>query len=401
MNPFRIHGTVSGPYFTDREREVARFRDVLSEPTAKLVVYGHRRMGKTSALEVAARSIRDDGGHAVMADLSTASTITDLGNRILEGVATSLGRRWREVLGGLIDRFKGTLKLTSDPATGLVIPSLDVSLRDAPADAQSTTLVQVLDTIDALAADRGVQLGIVLDEFQELAEVGGERAEWHVRGAIQRHQHVSYIFAGSKPHLIRLMITSKGRALYQLADEHRFGPIDPTHMADWIDERLRSVGFQSNGAGHACVQVAGPRTRDVVEVARKCADRADTEHPVLAGDVDSAFLELVHGKDDGIRSWWDGLTALQQNVLRGVAGSTAGLTTARTRSQFSLPSSGSAVNTAKALVDDGRLIKTDNGSGYVFDNPFVRGWVVLHALPDMGLTLPWTFRASQTSEYRG
>ena len=156
MNPFRIHGTVSGPYFTNREREVARFRDVLSEPTAKLVVYGHRRMGKTSALEVAARSIRDDGGHAVMADLSTASTITDLGNRILEGVATSLGRRWREVLGGLIDRFGGTLKLTSDPATGLVIPSLDVSLRDAPADAQSTTLVQVLDTIDALAADRGV-----------------------------------------------------------------------------------------------------------------------------------------------------------------------------------------------------------------------------------------------------
>ncbi len=391
---------MSGPFFTNREAEVDRFTAVLSEPASKLVVYGHRRLGKTSALDVAARAIREGGGHAVMADLSTATTIADLGNRILEGAARSLGRRWRELLGGLIDRFRGTLKLTSDPATGLVIPSLDVSLRETSLDAQSTTLVEVLDSIDALAADREVLLGMVLDEFQELTEIGGERVEWHVRGAIQRHQHVSYIFAGSKPHLIRRMLASKGRALYQLADELHFGPIDPTHMADWIDERLASAGIESQGAGHACVLVAGPRTRDIVELARKCADRADTRQSVTPSDAEQAFLELINEKDDGIRSWWDGLTGLQQNVLRSVAGSTEGLTTMRTRARFSLPSSGSAVNTAKALLEEGRLVKTDNGSGYVFDNPFVRGWVVLHALPDIGLQLPCTFKASDTAEYR-
>jgi hypothetical protein len=55
-------------------------------------------------------------------------------------------------------------------------------------------------------------------------------------------------------------------------------------------------------------------------------------------------------------------------------------------------------NTAKALLEDGRLVKTTGGSGYVFDNPFGRGWVVRHALPDLGLSLPWTHRASETSE---
>lgn len=401
MNPFRIHGTVSGPYFTNRDREVARFREVLSEPGAKLVVYGHRRMGKTSALDVAAESIRVDGGHAMVADLSTASTVADLGNRIIEAQATALGRRWREILGDLVGRFKGTLSVTPDPATGLAIPTLDVSLRDAPVDDQSRTLVDVLDTVDAIAGEREVLLGLVLNEFQELAEIGGERAEWHVRGAIQKHQHVSYIFAGSRPHLIRRMLHDKGRALYHLADEFPFGPIDPHHMASWIERRLESAGIDGDGAGQACVALAGPRTRDVVELARKCADRATEAEPLKSDEVDVAFLELVQEKDDGIRSWWDGLTVHQQNVLRAVAGSREGLTTSRTQSRFSLPSTGSTANTAKALLEDGRLVRTDNGSGYVFDNPFVRGWVVHHTLPDIGMTVHWTHRASETAEYGG
>jgi uncharacterized protein len=398
-NPFRIHGTVTGDYFTNREAELDRFRATLREPGAKLVVYGYRRTGKTSALEVAAASIRKEGGHAIVADLSTATTITDLGNRILEAQAVSLGRRWRDMIGDLAARFKGTLKLTTDPVTGLIIPSVDVSLRDASSEEQSRTLVSVLDAVNALAGERAVLLGLVLDEFQELAEIGGPRAEWTLRGAIQRHQHVSYIFAGSKPHLIRRMVHEKGRALYQLADELSFGPIDPRHMASWIDERLASVGQRGDGVGETCVRLAGPRTRDIVELARKCADRANEGRAITDDAVGLAFLELIEEKDDGIRSWWDGLTANQQNVLRAVAGSSDGLTTTSTRSRFSLPSTGTATNTAKALLEDGRLVKTTGGSGYVFDNPFVRGWVVRHALPDLGLSLPLTHRASETAEY--
>lgn len=398
-NPFRIHGTVSGPYFTDREEEVKRFRDVLTEPAAKLVVYGYRRMGKTSALDVAAARVREAGGYAVVADLSTATTITDLGNRILEAQARSLGRRWRDVVGDLVGRFTGTLKVATDPATGLIIPSVDVALRDASADDQSRTLVQVLDGVDALAGERGVQLGLVLDEFQELADIGGERAEWSVRGAIQKHTHTSYIFSGSRPTLMRRMVQEKGRALYQLADEYPFGPIAADHMAAWIDERLDSVGVGSEAAGLACVRLAGPRTRDIVELARKCADRSRTGGAATEATVEAAYRELIEEKDDGIRTWWDGLTANQQNVLRAVAGSSAGLTTAQTRKAYSLPSSGTATNTARAFVEDGRLVKAEGGSGYVFDNPFVRGWVVGHALPDLGMKLPWTHRATETAEY--
>ena len=398
-NPFRIvHGTVRDEYFTDREAELERFRRVLEEPAAKLVVYGHRRMGKSSCLEEAVRRVNACGGHAIIADLSTASAMADVGNRVLEGAARSLGRRWRDVLGGLLDRFQGSVTLSTDPASGLLLPSLAVSLRDEAAEAQGNTLAKVLDTIDALADERGENIGIVLDEFQEIAEIGGERAEWQLRGTVQHHQHVSYIFAGSKPHLVGRMLSS-GRAFYQLADEYQFGPIEPRHLSDWIDERMAAVGLEPQGAGQICVEVAGPRTRDVVALVRKCVDRLDAGGRADREVIRDAFMELIEEKDEGVRIWWSSLTQVQQNVLRAVAGSTAGLTSGQTRVRFSLPSTGSASNAAKALLNAGHLVRTDNGSGYVFDNPFVRGWVVMHALKDVGIALDPLYVASRVAGY--
>ena len=49
-NPFRIHGVVEGDYFTDRDDEIKRLVQALTEPGSKLLVYSPRRMGKTSAV---------------------------------------------------------------------------------------------------------------------------------------------------------------------------------------------------------------------------------------------------------------------------------------------------------------------------------------------------------------
>jgi hypothetical protein len=279
-----------------------------------------------------------------------------------------------------------------------MLPSFDVGLRQESLERQRQSLAQVLDGLESLAASKKTNVGLVLDEFQDIAKFGGEDAEWHLRGIVQRHKHVSYIFAGSQEHLIRAMVTS-GRAFYKMLDQHHFGPIDQDHMAGWVDRRMQSAGLTSSFAGAACVNLTGPRTRDIVQLARKCVDRA-VESTVAYDDVAASYVELIEDQDDSIRNWWNTLTSLQQNVLRAVAGSSSGLTTADTRKKFSLESSGSITNAAAALLEEGHLVRTDNGSGYVFDSPFVRGWVIIHALPDIGVQLPATHIASETAEYQ-
>lgn len=427
-NPFRIHGLVDGEYHTNREQELGAFVATLGEPTAKLLVSGHRRMGKSSTLARAVRAVNENGGHAIIADLSTATTVTDMANRILRAAARTLGRRWTDFASEIPRYLKVGVKLQLDPVTQLPIPSLEISARDETLTVQQESLGGVLDTLDAMAARRGVTLGVVLDEFQEIARFGSagasprgavgaprkrgrlsarapihgtarhDQPEWHLRGVIQQHQHLSYILAGSRRTLLDAMIEPHA-AFYKMLTPLRFGPIDPAHMAEWIDARMASVGLRVDGAGARCVEWAGPRTRDIVRVARKCVDCAVADGTVNADVVQHAMREIVDEESDLYAERWSRRSGHQQNVLRAVAAIDQGLTTAAARRGFTLGASGTVTNTLAHFVDDGILTRTTRGGGYAFDDPFFRAWVVSRALVDVGLLLPLTHVANPTSEY--
>jgi len=265
-------------------------------------------------------------------------------------------------------------------------------LRDRDAVEQRKTLGSVLDAINEIAGERKKTIGIALDEFQEIHNFGGETAEWDLRGTIQRHANVSYLLAGSREHLVHRMILNKG-ALYKLVDKMPFGPMDAEYLAGWIDSRLKSAGVKAAGVGANIVHAAGPRTRDVVQVARKCFDLTHSRGEATSDDVDEAFREIVEEEFDLLFSHWDSLTAHQQNVLRAVAASPKGLTTRESLKRFGLGTSGTAVNTANTLVKGGYLIKNDpyshkrvtSSTGYEFDSPFFKSWVMKNTLADIGM----------------
>lgn len=383
QSPFQIHGVATGEFFTDRAAELTRIRRTLREGGAKLIVYGPRRMGKTSALVHAVERHRAAGGVAFLADLSTATALADVANRLLETAGAALGRKWKDIVSDLVARVGVSVTLTPDPATGLIVPSIDVALRSAPVDAQRASVERVLDGLDALARDRKTTIGIVIDEFQEIRRFGGDDAEWHLRGVVQRHKHVSYVFAGSEAHLIERMLDS-GRAFYKLADLIRMGPIDDGHLARWIDERLTGAGVRASGVGALIIAVAGPRTRDVIQVARRCHDNCQRARRASDADVPVAFDDVVAEQAPVIESLWSAASPLQQNVLRAVAVGDAGLTTSASMRRYAFTSSGAATKAAQALVERGYLVRAETPTGYAFENPFMRRWVEVRTLPDIG-----------------
>ena len=381
-NPFRTSGVIQPPYFTDREREVTRMREAMRTPGGKLIVSGERRMGKTSALVVALAEHRREGGLGILADFSTASTPVDLGNRLLAAATRELHRRWQDRVMDFFRQLRPEVTLGTDP-TGQPTASFGLRLREASADDQYETVAGVLDALERLFAEREENFAIVLDEFQEIHGLGGEQAEWRLRGVTQHHQQLSYIFAGSRTSLIRRM-QEKNRAFYQLADRLPFGPIDPGHMADWIDERMRTAGISVGGAGATIVALAGPRTRDIVQLARKSFDLAAGSGRVDDAVVTSAFRELITEEDDPVRLYWDALTPAQQNVLRAIAAGEAQLTGKGAQRRFALSSPPAVRKAAEKFEEDGFVVRTDDGS-YACDSPFVRGWLIQHTLPDLGL----------------
>jgi hypothetical protein len=393
VNPFRIDGVVTPPHFTNRAAEVARIREVLRSPPSKLLVYGPRRMGKTSAILVATEAAKRDGAYVVRADLSTASSIADVTNRLLAAAVRGVGRGWKDLASVFVERLRISVGLRPDPVTGMALPMLDASLRAADADAQRETLGSALDTLERLAAERKSRLGVILDEFQEIHRLGGEAAEWHLRGVMERHTHVSYVVAGSRTGLIHRMISEPGRAFYKLLEVLYLGPMEDGHFGRWVDERMGATGRPAPGLGARCLEVAGPRTRDVVQLARACW-RNWTDQDDVEALLDAGFRDVVADEAEIARTVWEGLTPLQQDVLRAVAGAESGLTARATLRRFALPASGTVSNTASALEAEGLLVKAEATPGYDFESPFFRGWVVLRALPDVGMERPAVWRAT-------
>lgn len=114
-------------------------------------------------------------------------------------------------------------------------------------------------------------LGIGIDEFQRIHEWGGEAAEWALKSAMETHRNLSYVLAGSERDLIKAMISRKGRALWTQVDTLPFLPIDAQLFAGWVRRHTSRAGIDfPSRACDMILDVARPRTRDIIQLARAC-----------------------------------------------------------------------------------------------------------------------------------
>ena len=378
-----------GDDFTDRARERAFIAKALRTPRGHLVVVGPRRIGKTSLL----RAVQDDLARTkttpvLYIDLWTASTLEDMTTRLAAAAARALGHRWTDLVRTLAQRLEFKFEV-SETAGGILVPVPTIGLREAPLSAQRQRLVDALDALDALAKAHKVHLGIILDEFQEIERLGGDAraapgtgAMRQLRAAIQQHAHVTYVFAGSDRDLIERLHAPKGGPLHNLARRYEIGPIEPGHLAKWIEERFLKMGIRARGRGEEVIALAGPRTRDVRTLAETAADRARGTRTLAPSALAQAMVEVAQQRRSQYETDWKALTALQQNCLRAVAAGETRLTAAAVRTHYALGDTSRTAKSLATLVDRDILVRT--GTRFAFDDPFYRAWVGVATLGDVG-----------------
>ena len=153
-------------------------------------------------------------------------------------------------------------------------------------------------------------------------------------------------------------------------------------FAVWIEERLARGSGVKSGVGLEMLRLAGPRTQDVIQVARQLYFRGlAARRKVEVADVETSVKDVVGNETPLLRSLWNDLSPQQQDVLRVVALGVEQLYSSEVRDQYGLPAGSSVHKAVEALTARGLLLK--EGDRVVFDSPFFLHWVRSAVAPDL------------------
>ena len=236
-NPFKYGVRVSGSSFFDRAKVKRAMLNTL-DGGSNIVLYGPRRYGKSSLVGELLNDLRKRGTTCAELNLMDIASLDDF----IAKYARAVYRELAPVTGalsqvaGLFKRITPTVGIDDEGK-----PELKFTISSAKAGIDA--LRDVLELPAKLCAPNR-RMVIALDEFQEVSDLGlGPQFERTMRSIVERQTNVSYVFLGSKSHLIERMFSAKSRPFYNAAQKFLLKRPPADESASFLIDRFKSSGL--------------------------------------------------------------------------------------------------------------------------------------------------------------
>jgi hypothetical protein len=366
VNPFRYGQVVRGDDFCPRPELVGQVATLIRSGQ-NVWVQGERRVGKTSLICEAAGGVRKR--RMLYADLLEIKTSDDLCRRIVKALI-SLERE-----GGVLEKTLKSLaqlrpSISLDPLTGAPTITLDATARLSP-----ESIDGLLDMIARM--HRRGSLVVVLDEFQDILNLGDHAEALAIlRGKIQFHGSIPYVFAGSVRSRMADIFTDPDSAFFKSATAIEVGPIDPTEFRRFIRRRFaRGRRTLVEGTLARILAIANEVPGDVQQLCAALWETTSHRARISEKNIPEA-LELIFARESkGYEAALARITGQQLRCLVGLArmGGKAPLSKDFLRGTgIALPAS---VRRALTRLVALKIVYRQEGE-YRLVNPFFGAWLV-------------------------
>jgi uncharacterized protein len=368
-NPFAYGTVVTGDDFADRERELRDLTGKLKE-TVRIFLAAPRRYGKTSLIRNSLGILQKRGLLTSYVDLYWATSSKDFmelyaGNAIRG--SRSIARKAAHFIRDYLPRIRPSLGF--DPSGN---PMLSMDFSGAPPiDAAK----EVFDLPEKIAHAQKKRFVVVLDEFQEIVKLDGGVLEKQLRAAIQHHTEVSYLFAGSKSHMLIDMVSEQGRPFYQMGTVMPLDKIPQDEFSPFIKDKFEKSGRKISPAALNRIFEEAENVPHYVQLLSfylwdhcRGVSLLNEEH------VGEALSTLLGGQEPAYLTIWEGLTLHQRKTARAAALLRGRMITSKEAIQrFQLESASNATKSLRALCAKG-ILRKEKG-GYVFEDVLFCRWI--------------------------
>ena len=351
-NPFRYGAKVTGGSFYDRCEIKTSILNVIDGGN-NAVLYGPRRYGKSSLV---AEVIEELSARDVICVYMNMMDVASLGDFIVAyskavALKTAPVTSTLKHLASIFRRVRPVLGVGDDGKPAL-------TLTFAASKPGAAELREVLALPETLRP-KGKRMLIVIDEFQEVAELGlGANFERVMRSVIENHAEISYVFLGSKTHLLKRMFAKPSRPFYRSAQIFSLGLPPPDESRNFLIGRFKSVGMNlSASVAEKMTELSGnvPYYLQALGswVFRNVSERNGKD--VREADVEDGYLQMYAAERDLYESLFRQMPESQRLVARALAVEPTGTFTADYRERHFLPTLSTVSTAVRRLVEDSQI----------------------------------------------
>jgi AAA+ ATPase superfamily predicted ATPase len=370
-NPFIYGEIVTGTDFCDRENELKELiRDMQSGERVFLI--SPRRYGKSSLIGRVIEQMKAQGYLVAFIDLFKVSSL----NHFLEIYVQSITKAAETTLSGYTKFIRDFLKG--------IRPKIVIDSRGKPCveigfhmikDEILSYLPEIYDLPQQIAQKRKKNFIVIFDEFQELSSLDGERLEKSMRASMQNQPLVSYLFSGSRKHIMYDMVSDRNRAFYKMARIMSLGKLPEPVFSSYLKNKFVNSGYAlDDDVIHSILKDCKDYPYNAQFICHKIWDMKSENKKVHYSDISEAIEEILKDLHQTYLTLWDNLSNHQKRLLEGIAkfGGKSIQSSEFIRSADLTASS--SVQTSKKILINKDIIDKENGE-YFFTDVFFREWI--------------------------
>ena len=370
-NPFTYRAYTSKEFFCDREEEL---KTLLSHCTSHVdtTLISERRMGKTSLIHRLFEEIKELAIPIIpiYVDVFSTCDLADFIKVIAETISRTIENK-----SSVCDRFMQFIKslrpmVTYDPLTGM--PQFQINYQNEPEKVQ--TLYSLFDILDSL----GQPVLLAIDEFQQIRNYPQKNIEALLRSHIQTLANVTFVFCGSKRHLMLDIFANERAPFYRSTEFLALDKIPDPAYADFITRQFTAANRSITS--EAVAYILEWTQRHTYYTQRLChyvyqleSSKIDVQH------VKQSALLILQSDTAVFNQYRQMLSDKQWRLLVAIAkeGKEKMPTSRKFLQQYKLPSASTVQSILPILVEKEVLTESfvDGGSVYSVSDIFFSHWL--------------------------
>ena len=364
-NPFVTKGYGGSEYFCDRVRETHDIISLLINEN-NLALISPRRLGKTDLIRhcFAQPELREHY-YTFLIDIYATNSLRDFVNVFGKAIMDELKPRGRKVWERFVSTLKSLQAEMSFDINGNPVWGIGMGQVENPA----VTLDEIFQYLES--AEKPCIIAI--DEFQQVTQyTDGQNIEAALRTHVQRCRQTTFLFAGSKRHLMSEIFTSPSRPFYQSVITMGLAPISLEKYSEFAIQKFHEYGkdvepevvtnvYSRFHGVTSCLQ----RVMNVLFMRTAAQERCTVEM------VDEAINYLLDLYSENYETQLSQMSERQRTLFRAITaeGQAKNITGGAFIKKYKLWSASSVMSAAKALLDKD-FITQEQGAYMVYDQFF-------------------------------